>query len=297
MFDDLFGEVDAALSGFVESDVFQIGIRVLVVYFVLIWLASAFWAYRDMRLRSASAFTPYVAAAAIIVFTPDLLPLRAPALPHRAAQGDDRRGQRADPRRGGDAGRGRPRTALRQLLAAGPRGLDHLPHLPQPTAPRVPQLRAPRRARLDALRLVRQGLRACRGARPGGLHAFGPPGATTAADSLPDAPARERGGHGGHAPRVRFAPVGTAHPVEPATGGAAEPGHSAAAAQLWSLDPAISRPCRGQPGRGRRGRGQPHQGQLALRRPGQNPRPAPSLHRAHPRPGSSHPIHLWATRT
>lgn len=70
MFEDLFGEVDAALSGFIESDAFQIGIRVLVAYIVLIWLASAFWAYRDMRLRSASAITPYVAAAAIIVFTP-----------------------------------------------------------------------------------------------------------------------------------------------------------------------------------------------------------------------------------
>jgi RNA polymerase subunit RPABC4/transcription elongation factor Spt4 len=70
MFDDLFGELDATISGFVESDVFQIGIRVLVAYIVLIWLASAFWAYRDMRLRSASAITPYVAAAAIIIFTP-----------------------------------------------------------------------------------------------------------------------------------------------------------------------------------------------------------------------------------
>jgi hypothetical protein len=70
MFEDLFAEIDAALSGFVESDVFQVGIRVLVAYIVLIWLASAFWAYRDMRLRSASALTPYLAAAAIIVFTP-----------------------------------------------------------------------------------------------------------------------------------------------------------------------------------------------------------------------------------
>ena len=70
MFDDLFGELDSALSGFVESDIFQIGLRVLVVYIVLIWLASAFWAYRDMRLRSASAVAPYIAAATIIIFTP-----------------------------------------------------------------------------------------------------------------------------------------------------------------------------------------------------------------------------------
>jgi RNA polymerase subunit RPABC4/transcription elongation factor Spt4 len=70
MFEDLFGSIDTTITSFIESDVFQIGIRVLVAYIVLIWLASAFWAYRDMRLRSASAFTPYVAAAAIIVFTP-----------------------------------------------------------------------------------------------------------------------------------------------------------------------------------------------------------------------------------
>lgn len=70
MFEELFGDLDSAITGFVESDVFQIGLRVLVIYFVLIWLASAFWAYRDMRLRSASAVAPYVAAATIIIFTP-----------------------------------------------------------------------------------------------------------------------------------------------------------------------------------------------------------------------------------
>ncbi|MFV2062292.1 MAG: zinc ribbon domain-containing protein [Chloroflexota bacterium] len=70
MFDDLFGELDSTLSGFFESDVFQIGLRVIVVYFVLIWLASAYWAYRDMRLRTASAVAPYIAAGAIIIFTP-----------------------------------------------------------------------------------------------------------------------------------------------------------------------------------------------------------------------------------
>ena len=70
MFDDQLAAFNESLNGFVESDFFQLGLRVLVAYFVLIWLASAFWAYRDMRLRSASAFTPYVAAAAIIVFTP-----------------------------------------------------------------------------------------------------------------------------------------------------------------------------------------------------------------------------------
>jgi len=70
MFDDLFGELDSTLSGFFESDIFQIGLRVIVIYVVFIWLASAFWAYRDMRLRTASAVAPYAAAGTIIIFTP-----------------------------------------------------------------------------------------------------------------------------------------------------------------------------------------------------------------------------------
>jgi RNA polymerase subunit RPABC4/transcription elongation factor Spt4 len=70
MFEDLFGQLEELLSSVLESEEFQIVIYVVVAYVVLIWLASAFWAYRDMRLRTASAITPYVAALAIIIFTP-----------------------------------------------------------------------------------------------------------------------------------------------------------------------------------------------------------------------------------
>ncbi len=70
MFEELFGELESTFTGVVESDAFQAIIYVIVAYIVLIWLASAYWAYRDMRLRSASAVTPYVAALAIILFTP-----------------------------------------------------------------------------------------------------------------------------------------------------------------------------------------------------------------------------------
>lgn len=70
MLDDLFGELGTVFGDLVDSEAFQIGIRVLVAYIVLIWLASAFWAYRDMRLRTASAVGPYIAAGMIILFTP-----------------------------------------------------------------------------------------------------------------------------------------------------------------------------------------------------------------------------------
>ncbi len=70
MFDDLFGTLEGTFNDIVESDAFQAAIYVIAAYVVLIWLASAFWAYRDMRLRTSSAVTPYVAALAIVLFTP-----------------------------------------------------------------------------------------------------------------------------------------------------------------------------------------------------------------------------------
>ena len=70
MFDDLFGTLEGTFNDIIESDAFQATIYVIAAYVVLIWLASAFWAYRDMRLRTSSAVTPYVAALAIILFTP-----------------------------------------------------------------------------------------------------------------------------------------------------------------------------------------------------------------------------------
>lgn len=70
MLEETFGGLATTIDEFVASDVFQLGVRVLVVYILLIWLASAFWAYRDLRLRTTSVLAPYAAAAFIIVFTP-----------------------------------------------------------------------------------------------------------------------------------------------------------------------------------------------------------------------------------
>ncbi len=63
-------DLDKQIADILASDVFQAVIYVIMAYIVLIWLASAYWAYRDMRLRSSSAFTPYIAALSIIIFTP-----------------------------------------------------------------------------------------------------------------------------------------------------------------------------------------------------------------------------------
>jgi RNA polymerase subunit RPABC4/transcription elongation factor Spt4 len=43
---------------------------VILVYIAVLWLASAYWAYRDMQLRTHNPVLPYVAASFIIVFLP-----------------------------------------------------------------------------------------------------------------------------------------------------------------------------------------------------------------------------------
>ena len=90
MFEDLFGEVDATVSGFIESDAFQIGIRVLVR------LHRAHLA--GERLLGLPRHAPALGERLHAVprrggdhhLHAHLLPLRAAHLPHRAAQGDHR---------------------------------------------------------------------------------------------------------------------------------------------------------------------------------------------------------------
>jgi RNA polymerase subunit RPABC4/transcription elongation factor Spt4 len=67
---DIFKQIQDAIAGFFASPVVQLGMRAIGVYFVVIWLVTAFWAFRDMQLRTANPVAPYLAAAFIIAFTP-----------------------------------------------------------------------------------------------------------------------------------------------------------------------------------------------------------------------------------
>ncbi len=59
-----------AITAFFESPLVQLGIQAIGVYVVVIWLASAYWAFRDMQGRTANPVVPYLAAALVIGFTP-----------------------------------------------------------------------------------------------------------------------------------------------------------------------------------------------------------------------------------
>ncbi len=68
--EDILDQVGQTISDIFSSAIVQFGIRAIGVYLVILWLATAYWAFRDMQQRSDNAILPYVAAAGIILFTP-----------------------------------------------------------------------------------------------------------------------------------------------------------------------------------------------------------------------------------
>jgi hypothetical protein len=69
---DIINTITDAIGGIFNNPVVQFSGQMILVYFVILWLAAAYWAFRDMQLRSENPILPYVAAALIVVFTPVL---------------------------------------------------------------------------------------------------------------------------------------------------------------------------------------------------------------------------------
>jgi hypothetical protein len=57
-------------QGFIENPIVQLTLQLSVIYVVLLWLGTAYWAFRDMQARTENPIMPYFAAALIIFFTP-----------------------------------------------------------------------------------------------------------------------------------------------------------------------------------------------------------------------------------
>ena len=68
--DQILNPIGDAVSGFFGNPIVQLAIQAFLVYLVIIWLACAYWAFRDMQQRSDNPILPYIAAAGIILFTP-----------------------------------------------------------------------------------------------------------------------------------------------------------------------------------------------------------------------------------
>lgn len=71
----LLDQFGAAVAGFFDHPLVRLGIQAVVLYVVVLWLAAAWWAYRDMRARTLHPALPFGAALVVILFSPLLFPL------------------------------------------------------------------------------------------------------------------------------------------------------------------------------------------------------------------------------
>ena len=71
---DLLNQITSLLGGIWDSPLVQLGLRAIAIYVVILWLAAAYWAFRDMQLRTANPILPYFAASLVIIFTPVFFP-------------------------------------------------------------------------------------------------------------------------------------------------------------------------------------------------------------------------------
>jgi RNA polymerase subunit RPABC4/transcription elongation factor Spt4 len=70
--DQILETIGSTIGGFFDNPIVQLAIQATGIYIVILWLATAYWAFRDMQLRSENPVLPYLAAAIIVLFTPVL---------------------------------------------------------------------------------------------------------------------------------------------------------------------------------------------------------------------------------
>ena len=75
MSSDLTGQLGSAFGAFFSSTIVQMLLTSFILYLFVVWLAAAFWAFRDMHERSENPVLPYAAAGLIILCTPFLFVL------------------------------------------------------------------------------------------------------------------------------------------------------------------------------------------------------------------------------
>jgi hypothetical protein len=57
-------------NGFISNPIVVAVVQLSIIYVVLLWLGTSYWAFRDMQARTENPILPYFAAALIIFFTP-----------------------------------------------------------------------------------------------------------------------------------------------------------------------------------------------------------------------------------
>ena len=72
MIDTLLQTLGQEIQKFFDNPIVHVALEAIGFYIVLLWAATAYWAYRDLQTRTTNPVAPYLAAALIIIFTPVL---------------------------------------------------------------------------------------------------------------------------------------------------------------------------------------------------------------------------------
>jgi RNA polymerase subunit RPABC4/transcription elongation factor Spt4 len=72
---EILGTIGDSIGSIFNNPVVRLGGQIVLVYWVVLWLAAAYWAFRDMQSRSDNPIVPYFAAAFVIIFTPVVFPM------------------------------------------------------------------------------------------------------------------------------------------------------------------------------------------------------------------------------
>src|SRR5919108_387634 len=94
-------------EGFLNNPIVQLASQLIVIYVVLLWLGTAYWAFRDMQARTENPILPYFAAG-------------GPLPPRPGQPGATRRTRppaRRDEHLAEPPGRGRPRASATRAAA------------------------------------------------------------------------------------------------------------------------------------------------------------------------------------
>jgi RNA polymerase subunit RPABC4/transcription elongation factor Spt4 len=75
MTNDLSGQLGNVFGSFFSSAIVQLILYSVVLYLFVVWLAAAYWAFRDMHDRTENPVLPYIASAMILIATPFLFVL------------------------------------------------------------------------------------------------------------------------------------------------------------------------------------------------------------------------------
>src|SRR3712207_2193292 len=68
--EEIIENIGATIGGFFATPIVQFTLQAIAAYIVILWLAAAYWAFRDMQLRTENPILPYLAASLIVLFTP-----------------------------------------------------------------------------------------------------------------------------------------------------------------------------------------------------------------------------------